>query len=373
MAAVTRSGRGRGRPRGSHTASMHAENIQITFDANPNESRKRKSENMLTIRQEKLTRFQDNTGAARKFSSAVSYTQQADIFKGQQGGLGKAAAQAAETFQEFDQRQAARDGQIDAQTELFQEVYHLQKKIDSTRGRSAAAALTKLQALSGEELYDDTIAEVREHLVDDKKLEKEHQQARKDWKAKLQVQKQASARYNSLELRAEEEEAAGDELVLAAQMGGSPRSSPRFALDDVDDIVPSGLDDIVAGGGNIKMKIISAGSSRGSSRAGSLARSTTPPKSRAQAPERERGEVYVRDLSPSVPTIDEENLPRRGRPVGSVGAKKREQQERSLSNKRSVDQMDEYMKIEAMAHDVNAAFNKPRGAPKKGQTRASSN
>jgi hypothetical protein len=69
----------------------------------------------------------------------------------------------------------------------------LQKKIDSTRERTAAAALTKLQALSREELYDDTIAEVREHLVDDKKLEKEHQQAWTDWKAKLQVQKQASA------------------------------------------------------------------------------------------------------------------------------------------------------------------------------------
>ena len=70
---------------------------------------------------------------------------------------------------------------------------------------------------------------------------------------------------------------------------------------------------------------------------------------------------------------NEGNPPRRGRPVGSVGAKKREQQERSLSNKRSVEKMDEYMKIEAMASDVNAAFNKPRGAPKKGQTRASSN
>jgi hypothetical protein len=103
MAAMTRSdrSRGRGRSRGSHTASMHVEKIQITFDADPtaNDSRKRKSENMLTIRQEKLTRLQDNTAAARKFSSAVSYTQYADKFKGQQGGLGEATAQAEETFQ----------------------------------------------------------------------------------------------------------------------------------------------------------------------------------------------------------------------------------------------------------------------------------
>jgi hypothetical protein len=153
---------------------MHVENVQITFDEEPKESRKRKSYNKLTIREEKLTRFQDNIEVARRFSSAVSYTKQAKVLKGKQSGLAIAVVNVEGEFQELDQRKAARDAQIDAQTELFQEVYHLQKTIDSSRGRTAAVAVSQLNALSGEELYDDTIGQVREQLVDDKKLEKQH-------------------------------------------------------------------------------------------------------------------------------------------------------------------------------------------------------
>jgi hypothetical protein len=93
-----------------------------------------------------LIRFRDSIDATRKFNSAVSYTKHADKYKGQQGGLGNAAAKAEKTFQEFDHRKAARDGHIDAQTEFFQEVYQLQKTIDNTRGQTAVAALTKMQA-----------------------------------------------------------------------------------------------------------------------------------------------------------------------------------------------------------------------------------
>ena len=340
---------------------MHVENVQITFDEEPKESRKRKSYNKLTIREEKLTRFQDNIEVARRFSSAVSYTKQAKVLKGKQSGLAIAVVNVEGEFQELDQRKAARDAQIDAQTELFQEVYHLQKTIDSSRGRTAAVAVSQLNALSGEELYDDTIGQVREQLVDDKKLEKQHQQARKVWKEKLHAQKQASERYNSLKLRAQEEEAAGDELVIAAQMGESPDED----LDDIADIaagpapllpaggvknnkiqpagggvknikilptsgvknvktLPAGaagnnknpldLDDILiaAKGGvkNIKMEITSAGSSP-PSRAGSQGRSTTPPKSRAQAPEREPGEVYMRDLRAKESSLKERSVSNR--------------------------------------------------------------